>query len=210
MGETCHTLVCVLHARTSTCCSVLWQMIATHSCMQSCAWHDSFMWRDSYIHVTWPTHTCDMMPDSYVWYDAFVRATERIHARIHVRDKLHSYVWHDSFTHAKLKKISLIMTDYCNTMQHTATHCNALQRTATHYIIYHDRLSSTMTDSNCHGVLQCVCCSVLQCVLKVSWQMIVSWHRYAYKYVCVAVGVLQCVPVCCASVLQCVMKVSWH
>jgi len=73
---------------------------------------------------------------------------------------------------------------YCNTLQHTATHCNTLQHTATHCITLHHTASHITLQrtkirhpmghhnasarrykaAKTHGIPYLVCCSVLQCV----------------------------------------------
>jgi len=37
-----------------------------------------YMWHDSFIHVTWLIHTCDMT-HSYMWHDSFIRVTWLTH-----------------------------------------------------------------------------------------------------------------------------------
>jgi len=55
------------------------------------------MWHDSFMHVTWLLHACDMT-HSYVWHDSLLQAR-----LTHKRDKSHSichmtrsYMWYDS------------------------------------------------------------------------------------------------------------------
>ena len=71
------------------------------------SWRDmtrSYMWHDSYIHVTCLTHVCDRthsyvwhdscdMAHSFLWYDSFMRVTWLIH----MCDMTRSHVWHDAF-----------------------------------------------------------------------------------------------------------------
>jgi len=52
------------------------------------------MWLDSFIHVTWLIHTCDLT-HSYMWLDSFIHVTWLIHTC----DFTHSYMWLDSFIH---------------------------------------------------------------------------------------------------------------
>jgi len=52
------------------------------------------MWHESFIHVTWLIHTCDMT-HSYMWHDSFIHVTWLFHTC----DMTHSYMWHDSFIH---------------------------------------------------------------------------------------------------------------
>ena len=51
----------------------------------------SYMWHDSFIHVAWLIHMCDMT-HSYMWHDVFTRVT----CLMHVCDMTHSYARHDS------------------------------------------------------------------------------------------------------------------
>ena len=56
------------------------------------------------------------------------------------------------------------LQQYCNTLQHTATHCNTLQHTATHCnTLQHTEPLLANSPNACVMLVVAMCCSVLQC-----------------------------------------------
>ena len=72
----------------------MWRDSFTHVTwlVHMCDVTHAYMWRDSCICVTWLIHMCNMT-HSYVCRDSFVHVTRLIH----MCDVTHSYMWHDSF-----------------------------------------------------------------------------------------------------------------
>jgi len=66
------------------------------------------------------------------------------------------FVRNSCLSHSDLSRKSwILITNNCNTLQHTATHCNTLQHTATHCNTSFESLAS-------RALCVAVCCSVLQ------------------------------------------------
>ena len=117
----------------------------THSCsficvtwlIHMCDTTHSYVWHDSFIHVTWPfiyvtwlIHICDMT-HSYMWHDSFICVTWLIH----MCGVSHSYMWRDSlqlpfcvhlethiYTHRTHVYINMHKYFYFYTHKHTHTH----------------------------------------------------------------------------------------
>ena len=93
----------------------------------------SYVWHDSFTHVTWLIHVCDVT-HSYVTTLIHMcdvtnlYLTWLIHTRHHwfICDTTSSYVTCLIFVHSWPRETC------CIALQHTATHCNILQHTAAH------------------------------------------------------------------------------
>jgi len=94
----------------------------THSCI--------YVWRDSFMCVTWLTHMCDLT-HWCVWNDSFIRVTWLVHTC----DTTHSYVWHDCFICGITPEPSNWDCSHVssNTLQLTATHCSTQSIGASNY-----------------------------------------------------------------------------
>ena len=66
----------------------------------------SYVWRDSWVHVTWLMHVCDMtdITQSYVWHFSFVSWL------VHECDMTHPYLWYDSFMYVTRRMFMLIFS----------------------------------------------------------------------------------------------------
>jgi len=121
----CHAYQRVMsHICIHQCLTYAWVTAHIHilrNMRRACVWHDSWVWRDSFICVMWRIHLCDMtvlhvcamirfcdMTHLYVWRDAFICITWLscmcvtwfVCATwlIYMCDVTHLYVWHDSNT----------------------------------------------------------------------------------------------------------------
>jgi len=123
MRDVAHSHVtCVtgrIHAYIAIC---PWNWKVFESPMHPHVWHDSF------IHVTWLTHICDVA-HSCVWNDAFMytlvhadgmtygssRCDWNVFELIHIRDMAASYVWRDAFMYTSV---------HADGMTYGSSHCN--------------------------------------------------------------------------------------
>jgi len=109
------------------------------------------MWHDSFTHVTWLVHKCDVTR-SHAWHDSFVDGTELIHTRsgwylntiTQHCDKTRAYIWHDSFTlcdmthsHMGHDSLTRIVCDIC-TRPHSHITCEKSEEISSesHKILY--------------------------------------------------------------------------
>jgi len=125
--------------------------ITTHSHVWvACVTWLTLMYDNTLTCMTWPIHTCDMIP----WWVIMAWWLT------HTCDITHSYVWHTHTLHAIFRAFQCVAVCY------SVLQCVAVRCSVTHtYVAYH--LSRSEYHSHvCYSVLQCVavCCSVLQFV----------------------------------------------
>jgi len=82
-------------------CHMKWVTWRSEACIRVCVIGAAYLWRDSFICVTWLIHMCNMT-HSYVcvrlihtWHDCVMRAAARshtVHSRTHWHS-LHAHTW---------------------------------------------------------------------------------------------------------------------
>jgi len=114
----------------------------------------SYVWRDSFICVTWLIHVCDMT-HSYVWHDSFIYVTWLIH----MCDMTHSYMSHDSFICVTwLNPMCDMLHPYGDMTHSYVWHASSIYN-MTHSYVWHASSSCNMTHSYVwHASSICVTC----------------------------------------------------